>query len=170
MEVKLAAGAEVDLATKDDLRKSTDDLGDLFRKVVRKDSTVRPLSGSIGTGAANNLSTTALTYVDLGTPSAGKTWDVTLVTILKQDSALTAVTTPWAVYVAPSGSAPNPTDSVAFGTALPGQASFGKGNCVLRNGEHLVVGIVAKTATDIYAVGARVNEINSADLPEGLKH
>ena len=160
--VKLAVGAEVDIA-------SSEEIAELHRAIDAKADAFLHRDAKTMTAT----STTAPSYLDLGTPDDGWVWDVRKVVFSHQNANGAATpapydaanVTPVGVYVVGGSMAPVTTDLVDVATVEPVAFGWSKGEMILNPGEHLYLGVIAPANPTLYV--ATIRAIRSRDRNRG---
>ncbi len=158
---KLELGAEIDVATGDELSGARDDILSSL-----KDG--RPPRPTYTSRAASLTGTGAIpAHLDLGSPPAGRIWNVRAVTVSGADPFTAPASTPkWAMYFGRSG-AVGPAQLKLVGGAVPG-TQFPSGQALwCHSNENLIIvvsGIIA--TTENISATAEVAEWRTRDITQ----
>lgn len=148
---RIALGAEVDAVTSDELKSGLDGLrGELTRSLRKVPRIMRPLSAS---NPAVSITTGENITLSLGSPSTGRIWVVTRVTVMGADDHTAVAAAMGAVYVGYDNGldltdGPGLSQCVLTGTAIPFTTVLNEHAIVVHDREILMVNVAATGALD----------------------
>lgn len=159
MKVAIAAGAEIDLATPDEIKK-------MLHDHLKTISPMQPIRRK-PKGAVVIPTPTALSIIDLGSPPQGRYWEARHVTISGIDPTVAPSGSGYVCIGAPelpqTGTTLDPFLVWSGSTSLPADVSYSRDQAVIVGSEHLFVVISGGTAAAQYAAHAMVFEYIMAD-------
>lgn len=134
---KISAGAELDFLTKAELDASLQPLTEQLRRSANREKpTIQEVSAKGTANAAGAVT------IDVGAPSASRTWDVRRVGVTGIDPTITVACQVRSYRVEPS----NPLRMVDVGTQVPSVATYSRGQFNLKPEEHLFLVVTGFTA------------------------
>lgn len=160
--VKIAGGAEIDLATGAEVAAQGDRMASLFGAAV-----IPPASYQRRAASVAPTSSTLPTYLDLGGPADGVLWEVRMILLTWAPNGAfgAAISQPIAILV--SG-APltnlGPVDVVDLGLATPVSFLYASDALIAQAPEHVYVGVLASAAQVATAGGQFVATMRAAQI------
>lgn len=160
MDVKLALGAEVDIASGKELDGLRDDIGGMFDKH-------RPVRPMYMTQVGSRAITDPFTgIIDVGMPPAGRIWNVLGYAIVGNSDASPASAGTAALYIGdlPTTGVPTLAQVKSFASAVPFGATFGENVMWCPAPQHVFFSLAAVAGLTQFVANVFIAEYRADDL------